>query len=67
VGLYARLAETVTAEWRPLIAGCRDFAQLHCDLIERFGRFPHRNEALGRTSTDAELLYLQDGESFGQG
>jgi len=67
VNLYARLAESVSPQWHTLIKGCRDFAQLHCDLIERFGRFPHRNEALGRASTDAERAYLQDGESFGQG
>lgn len=67
VALYTRLAATVSSEWQSLITGCRDFAQLHCDLIERFGRFPHRNAVLGRTSNSAELLYLQDGESFGQG
>jgi uncharacterized protein (DUF924 family) len=66
VGLYTQLAEAAPMAWRPLLEGCRDFAQLHCDLVERFGRFPHRNAILGRTSTDAERLYLQDGESFGQ-
>lgn len=37
-----------------------DFAEKHRDLIVRFGRFPHRNEILGRTSTDAEQKFLQD-------
>lgn len=32
----------------------------HMELIERFGRFPHRNAALGRTSTPEELEYLKD-------
>jgi uncharacterized protein (DUF924 family) len=42
-----------------------DYAQQHQDIIDRFGRFPHRNEALGRISTDAELSFLQeDGSSF---
>lgn len=42
------------------------FARLHRDLIARFGRFPHRNEVLGRDSTPEELDYLEDGHSFGQ-
>jgi uncharacterized protein (DUF924 family) len=37
------------------------WALLHRDLIERFGRFPHRNRALGRESTEAELEYLASG------
>ncbi len=35
-----------------------DFAVRHRDLIMRFGRFPHRNAELGRTSTAAELAFL---------
>ncbi|WP_411833274.1 DUF924 family protein [Pseudoxanthomonas mexicana] len=42
-------------------AGYLRYAQLHYDLIVRFGRFPHRNEALGRASTEAELAYLAGG------
>ena len=42
------------------------YAQLHYDLIARFGRFPHRNAALGRTSTPAEEAFLKDGPRFGQ-
>ena len=34
------------------------WAQLHADIIERFGRFPHRNAILGRVSTPAELEFL---------
>jgi len=37
------------------------YAQLHYDLIARFGRFPHRNEAMGRTSTPEERDYLAAG------
>ncbi len=36
-----------------------DFAQRHLDVIERFGRFPHRNAALGRSSTEEEAAYLK--------
>ncbi|HET6782825.1 MAG TPA: DUF924 family protein, partial [Pseudoxanthomonas sp.] len=37
------------------------YAKLHRDLIERFGRFPHRNAALGRESTREEIEYLAGG------
>ena len=37
------------------------YAVLHRDLIARFGRFPHRNKALGRESTQEELGYLAGG------
>ncbi|MBC8070798.1 MAG: DUF924 family protein [Deltaproteobacteria bacterium] len=33
----------------------------HREIIRRFGRFPHRNPLLGRTMTDAEQRYLDDG------
>ena len=37
----------------------------HWMLIERFGRYPHRNQALGRRSTEEEVEYLKQGETFG--
>ena len=40
------------------------YAQAHRDLIARFGRFPHRNAALGRESTPEELAALAEGHSF---
>ncbi len=43
---------------------CR-YAEAHRDIIVRFGRFPHRNAVLGRTSTPEELEFLkQPGSSF---
>ncbi|KEF41578.1 MAG: hypothetical protein ER33_10415 [Cyanobium sp. CACIAM 14] len=42
-----------------------DFARRHRDVIARFGRFPHRNRALGRPSTPEELAFLrQPGSRF---
>ena len=42
-----------------------DYAIRHLEIIQRFGRFPHRNLALGRASTDAERAFLtQPGSSF---
>jgi uncharacterized protein (DUF924 family) len=41
------------------------YAVLHRDIIQRFGRFPHRNAILGRTSTPEELEFLKGpGSSF---
>lgn len=40
------------------------FAEHHRNIIERFGRFPHRNAILGRQSTPAEEQYLQSDEAF---
>jgi uncharacterized protein (DUF924 family) len=37
------------------------FAEIHLDAIRRFGRFPHRNEILGRESSVDELAYLDSG------
>ena len=37
------------------------WALLHRDIIARFGRFPHRNKALGRATTAAEQAFLDEG------
>ena len=42
------------------------FAVAHRDIVARFGRFPHRNEVLGRASSDDELDYLRTANRFGQ-
>lgn len=42
-----------------------DYARRHAAVIERFGRFPHRNAVLGRASTDEEHAFLREpGSSF---
>ena len=47
--------------------GQAKFARDHRDIVLRFGRFPHRNEALGRPSTAEELAYLAGGaRTYGQ-
>lgn len=40
-----------------------DFELKHRDIIQKFGRYPHRNSILGRTSTDAELEFLTQANS----
>jgi uncharacterized protein (DUF924 family) len=37
------------------------YAEIHHDAIRRFGRFPHRNEILGRRSSAEEIAYLEGG------
>ena len=43
----------------PALAGLLEWAQKHFVIIERFGRFPHRNAILGRASTAEELEFLK--------
>lgn len=43
-----------------------EFAEKHRKIVEQFGRYPHRNEVLGRESTKEELVYLEDADRFGQ-
>lgn len=45
-------------------AGTLKYAELHADIIRRFGRFPHRNAVLGRVTTPEERAFL-DGGGFG--
>jgi len=40
------------------------FARHHFGIVERFGRFPHRNKILGRDSTEAEIKYLNSKQGF---
>ena len=56
---------TALADEHPETASYLDYARRHRDVIVRFGRFPHRNAALGRTSSAAVTDYLaQPGSGF---
>ena len=60
-------ASEVDDAWRDTFTENVRFAREHHDIVERFGRFPHRNRTLGRESTEEELRYLADGApTFGQ-
>jgi uncharacterized protein (DUF924 family) len=49
----------------PECASAIDYARRHFEIVARFGRFPHRNECLGRVSTSEELEFLkQPGSRF---
>lgn len=46
---------------RPLGGESHRFARHHLEIVERFGRFPHRNAVLGRDSTPEEKEFLAEG------
>jgi len=65
VGHFRELAHEVSEELKPTFENFVDFAQRHQVIIERFGRFPHRNTILGRQSTQEEIDFLaQPNSSF---
>jgi uncharacterized protein (DUF924 family) len=65
VRCFDGLARTVAPARRKDYEGFLDYARRHLEIIERFGRFPHRNKVLGRRSTPAEARFLkQPGSSF---
>lgn len=67
VDLYNKLAEAVSPTFRETFSTIAQFAELHRDIIEQFGRFPHRNALLGRENTPEEEEYLSgDAPDFGQ-
>ena len=63
VALYAQLEADAPAAERPLFQGCLDDAQQHRGVVARFGRFPHRNALLGRSSTAEEIEFLKQPRS----
>ena len=68
VELYNRLAEAVSPTYRETFLTIAQFAELHKDIIDQFGRFPHRNQLLSRENTAEENEYLaNDSPDFGQG
>jgi uncharacterized protein (DUF924 family) len=56
------LVKEAPQEYRALLEFSAAQARRHRDVIARFGRHPHRNEALGRQSTPSELEYLASGQ-----
>jgi uncharacterized protein (DUF924 family) len=67
VAAFRRLAAEAPEELREGFGAALRYAELHRSLIERFGRFPHRNRVLGRESTPDEIAFLESGaERFGQ-
>lgn len=51
IAFYKAIGDVENLKW----------AELHADVIRRFGRFPHRNSVLGRTTTPEEQAFLDGG------
>ena len=65
VELFEGLVDEVPVDWEPTFDEYLDYAVRHREVVDRFGRFPHRNAILGRESTPEELEYLaQPGSGF---
>ncbi|MDI1273506.1 DUF924 family protein [Polaromonas sp.] len=63
---FTALLAAVPEAHRASVQNSLDFAVKHRDIIARYGRFPHRNNALGRTSSALEFDFLKIGPRFGQ-
>jgi uncharacterized protein (DUF924 family) len=67
VSAYRRLVSESPAELKSTFESALEAAEEHRALIRQFGRFPHRNQLLGRDNTTEEEAYLKKGgENFGQ-
>lgn len=67
VETFERLAEDFPENGKATATFVK-FAREHAAIVERFGRFPHRNAILGRPSTAEETAWLDDGApTYGQG
>lgn len=62
LALYTKLASEPTP-LQPELQMALKFADRHRYIVERFGRFPHRNAALGRDSTPEEVAFLKEPNS----
>lgn len=63
---FTELRDQAPATLQDTLSGHVHHAEQHRDIVRRFGRFPHRNAAMGRTSTPDEIAFLRDGPRFGQ-
>jgi uncharacterized protein (DUF924 family) len=61
VAAFRRLHMEAPDALKETFASSLDYAQRHRAVVDRFGRFPHRNRILGRPSTPEELTYMTEG------
>lgn len=59
VALFGELRDSAPAAVRERAAAAARYAEMHRDIVRRFGRFPHRNAILGRASSQEEIAFLQ--------
>ena len=62
----AGYARRHTEAVRKHVDGLLGYEKMHADIVARFGRYPHRNAAMGRETTPEEKEYLENGgQTFG--
>lgn len=67
VALFQQLLADAPNEGKTMANNSLAYAEKHRDIVQSFGRFPHRNAVYDRQSTDAEQAYLEGGGArFGQ-
>lgn len=64
-GVERELRERGDEEGEKFWSVTKEQAEKHREIVERFGRYPHRNESLRRESTAEEKEWLREGETFG--
>ena len=65
--IYRRIAASVSPTYQETFETVLQFAELHKDIIDQFGRFPHRNTLMNRDNTPEEDQYLAgETPNFGQ-
>ena len=63
VTLFERLTEGLSGDLLKRAKNNVVFAERHRDIVKRFGRFPHRNQILGRATTPEEAEFLSEPNS----
>ena len=58
IEMFSSLQRDARDSFKKLTGSTLEYARAHKEVIEEFGRFPHRNEVLARASTPEELIYL---------
>lgn len=63
VAKFRKMVEQAPGELKEILQGSLDYAERHMRVVKRFGRFPHRNEALKRKSSPEEIAFLASSEA----
>jgi uncharacterized protein (DUF924 family) len=64
VAAFGRLVDSSPADLKGFLENGLHYAKLHADIVERFGRFPHRNAMLNRPTTREEESFLKTNPGF---
>jgi uncharacterized protein (DUF924 family) len=61
---FVELAKTRSPQNVGFYKFALDFGRRHLEVIQQYGRFPHRNELLGRASTETETEFLKSSDAY---